>query len=612
MNAPDPVETDIIDLTAPYLGVVNSAKGYVWKDRLAPTQSNKAIAISQRHNLSEVMGRVLAARNVDIENVEGHLNPSLKEMMPDPNNLLDMDKGAARIAKAIMSNEKIAVFGDYDVDGGSSCALLSRFIQAHGQQLRIYIPDRISEGYGPNPAAIERLVEEGAGVIVTVDCGITSHEALAPTGKMGCDVIIVDHHQADVVLPDVYAVINPNRQDDLSGLGNLAAAGVVFLLLVATLRVLRTHGYYSDGRKEPDLLKWLDIVALATVCDVVSLTGLNRAYVAKGLQVMAMRGNPGIRHLLDIANVKSAPDSYHLGFIVGPRINAGGRIGDAALGALMLSTEDDEEAARIAGLLDGFNKARRELETGMLEEASALADQALEKEPDLPITIVGSKSWHKGLVGLLASRLKDKLNRPALAISWNEKGEGTGSARSVPGLDIGAAIRKAVEKGHLIKGGGHAMAAGLTVSAEKYGELEAFLQEFLRNDYLGARDSAELKIDGALTPRAANLELMAQLDRAGPYGPGNPSPRFVFPAQRCNYAKIVGDSHVSCSLTAGDGSKIDGIAFRAAETEVGRLLLESAGMPIHVAGQLKMNSWGGRERIQLVISDVADPRMQRA
>ena len=593
-----------------YLGVVASARGMQWRERLAPAAVNAAIAISQRHGLPELLGRVLAAREIGLDQVPVTLDPTLKALMPDPSSLRDMDKGAARLADAIQRKECIAVFGDYDVDGACSSALLHRFLAAHGLGARIYIPDRMLEGYGPNPQAIEGLVKDGASLILAVDCGTTSIEPLAVARPLGADVIVVDHHQADERLPDVAALINPNRQDDLSGLGQLCAAGVTFLLLVATVRELRTRGHYSGDVAPPDLLQLLDLVALATVCDVVPLQGLNRAYVVKGLQAMRQRRNVGLRALADAAGLAVAPTPYHLGFVLGPRINAGGRIGDAALGARLLAIGDEMEAARIAVLLDKLNRERKAIETQMLEEAMAHADRLTDADPQIPLLLVASADWHKGVVGLVASRLVERFQRPACVIAWDSKDEGTGSLRSIAGVDIGAAVRAAVTEGHLRKGGGHAMAAGLTVARARLEGLQAFLCQRLARPTVAARAVGALAIDGALTPASVNDELMALLERAGPYGQGNPEPRFAFPAHRVKFAKVVGAAHVRCVLEAGDGTRLDAVAFRAADQPVGQALLGAAGMPLHVAGHLRRDTWNGRDKLELVIEDAADPRRQ--
>lgn len=599
---------------AAFLGVTQSARGYRWIETLEPGRANEAIAISQQHALPELLGRVLAARGVGLDEVTVFLDPTVRALMPDPSTLTDMDKAARRLADAVQRREPTAVFGDYDVDGACSSALVARFLTHHGVPSRIYIPDRLTEGYGPNAAAIAQLAGEGAKLIVTVDCGTTSTEVLGGTGAHGVDVVVIDHHQADEVLPAVHAIVNPNRLDDISGQGHLCAAGVVFLVLVATVRELRRRGCYGAETTEPQLIGDLDLVALATVADVVPLRGLNRAYVTKGLQVMRGRENVGLRALSDAAGLGEAPNAYHLGFILGPRINAGGRIGDAGLGAKLLSTQDEGEAARIAVLLDRLNKERREIEQAALEEALATADRLLNETPDLGVVMVGSPEWHRGVVGLIASRLTERFKRPSCVIAWDKDAAGgaiagTGSLRSVAGIDIGSAVRQAVAAGLLIKGGGHAMAAGLTVDKAKLDDLARFFAATLAGAAARLAERATLSIDGALTPSAANDGLVELLERAGPYGQGNPPPRFAFPAHRVKFAKPVGTAHIRCVLEAGDGSRLDAVAFRAAGQPLGELLMAAAnGLPIHVAGQLKRDTWGGRNRIELQIEDAADPR----
>ena len=601
---------------AAFLGVTQSARGNRWRETLEPQRANEALAISQQHGLPELLGRVLAARGVRLDEVPVFLDPTIRALMPDPSSLTDMDKAARRLADAVERREPVAIFGDYDVDGAASSALVARFLAHHDVPARIYIPDRLTEGYGPNAAAIDQLIGEGAKLIVTVDCGTTSVDVLDGATARGVDVLVVDHHQADERLPAVHALVNPNRLDDISGQGHLCAAGVVFLVLVATARELRQRGFYGAKMGEPPLMSELDLVALATVADVVPLKGLNRAYVTKGLQVMRARDNVGLRALQDAAGLGEAPSAYHLGFILGPRINAGGRIGDAGLGARLLSTEDAGEAARIAALLDRLNKERKEIEQSALEEATSMADRMLDETPDLGILIVGSPEWHRGVVGLIASRLTERFKRPSCVISWDEAARGggmngTGSLRSVAGIDIGGAVRRAVAAGLLLKGGGHAMAAGLTVEKEKLAVLQDFFASELSGAAVQLAARASLSVDGALVPSAVNEALIDLLERAGPYGQGNPQPRFVFPAHRVKFAKPVGTAHIRCVLEAGDGSRLDAVAFRAAGQPLGELLMASAGgLSVHVAGQLRRDTWGGRNRIELQIEDAADPRAQ--
>ncbi len=600
---------------AAFLDVSQSARGYVWRERLPRDAQNLALAISQQHGLPELLGRVLAARGVALGDVPVFLDPSVKALMPDPASLAGMDRVAERIADAIVRREPVAIFGDYDVDGACSSALMARFLMAHDTPSRIYIPDRIFEGYGPNIAALETLVKEGAKLIVTVDCGTTSFETMAAAKRLATDILVIDHHQADETLPEVAGLVNPNRQDDVSGQGHLCAAGVVFLVLVAVMRVLRLRGHYANGTMPPDLLADLDLVALATVADVVPLTGLNRAYVRKGLAVMKSRENVGLRALFDAAGLNQAPTTYHLGYILGPRINAGGRIGDAALGARLLTTDDETEAQKIAVLLDKLNKERKAIETQMLEEAFADADRRVSETPDLPVVVVGSETWHKGVVGLVASRLVERFGRPSCVIAWEKQAgsgaqTGTGSLRSVAGVDIGAAVRGAVSAGLLQKGGGHAMAAGLTVARERLGSVESYFARELADASSAARARVGLEVDGALVPSGVTDALMDLIERAGPYGQGNAQPRFAFPSVRVKFAKQVGEAHLRCVLEATDGSRLEGVAFRAVGQPLGDLLQNTGGMPVHVAGSLKRDTWGGREKIELTIEDAADPRRQ--
>ncbi len=596
--------------SAPYLGVARSARGLRWVERLPSQAGATATAIAQRHGVPELLARILAARGATLETAGQLLDPALRTLLPDPSSLQDMDRAAERLAAAITAREPIALFGDYDVDGAASLALMQRFLLAHGHLGRLYVPDRLTEGYGPNAAAFARLIEEGASLIVTLDCGTASGEVIAEATGRGVDVVVVDHHLASEALPEALAVVNPNRLDDLSGQGHLAAAGVTFLLLVATTRVLREQGHYGAAGPEPDLLRWLDLVALATICDVVPLKGVNRAYVSKGLQVLRRRSNLGLRALADAAGLAGEATSYHLGFVLGPRINAGGRLSDAGLGTRLLLSEDEVEAAELAQVLDQLNRERRAREAQMCEEAVAQAERTLEADPDAPLLLCGSEAWHKGVIGLVASRLAERFGRPAIALAWEDGTKGTGSARSVAGVDIGSAVRAAVEEGLLIKGGGHAMAAGLTLARDRAEAFERFISEHVADAVAARRATSELALDGALMPTGITPELMDILDKAGPYGVGNPQPRFALAAHRCQFVKPVGEAHLRCVLAAGDGARLDAIAFRVVGTELGALLQKPGGLPLHFAGHLRRDTWGGRMRIEYVIEDVADPRSQ--
>lgn len=591
--------------TAPaMLGVERSVRGRRWVERLQGERRHAASAIAQAHGLPDLLGRVLAARGAELHTLERFLDPSLKTLLPDPTRLQDMERAAERFAQAIQEDEPVAVFGDYDVDGASCVALVERFLRAHGRSCLSYIPDRLTEGYGPSAGALTGLVEEGARLILTVDCGTTSAAAIAAASEAGAEVIVLDHHQADEMLPPAYAVVNPNRQDDLSGQGHLAAAGVVFLFLIATVGVLRRLGVYRE-RPEPDLLGLLDLVGLATVCDVVPLKGANRAFVAKGLKVLRLRHNAGLRALADTARLAEAPSTYSLGFILGPRINAGGRVGASGLGARLLATEDDVEARAIASKLETLNAQRKAIEEQMLEEAFARAEALIAQTPDLPLLFLGAEGWHKGLVGLVAGRIADRFHRPVFAMAVEADGTATGSARSIPSVDVGAVVRAAVQEGLFLKGGGHAMAAGFSLEMGKETEARSFLCRDLAGPVAQALASQQLAIDGALSARGATLELIDLVERAGPYGPGHPKPRFVFPAHRVTRLRVMGEAHLRCTLVAADGGRLEACAFRVAGTPLADLFVGAEGTPVHVAGNLRRSVWQGRESVELMIEDAA-------
>ena len=593
------------------LGVEHSARGFRWVERLEPGRNLVATSISQANGLPELLGRVLAARGAEAHTAARYLDASLKTLLPDPSCLRDMERAAARFAAAIKAGEKMAVFGDYDVDGAASVALIERFLRAHGRSVATYIPDRLTEGYGPSPEALVGLAEEGPRLILTVDCGTTSEAAIAAANEAGAEIIVIDHHQADDALPPALAVLNPNRQDDLSGQGHLAAAGVVFLFLVATTRALRREGFYQ-GSPEPDLLSLLDLVALATVCDVVPLKDANRAFVAKGLRVLRARHNHGLRALADAARIDEAPTCYTLGFILGPRINAGGRVGASSLGARLLATDNEIEARSIAAKLEALNAERKAIEEHMLEEAFASAEAALDADAALPLLFLAAEGWHKGLLGLIAGRVAERFRLPTFISSLEPDGFAIGSARSIASVDLGAAVREAVHEGLLVKGGGHAMAAGFKLERRKHDALLAFLIERLAMPVAAASSVRQLAIDGALSAGGASRELMELLDRAGPYGPGHPEPRFVFPAHRLSRIRHLKEAHVRCTLKAPDGARIEACAFRVGDTKLAKLLLKGEELPLHLAGHLRRTSWQGRESVELLIDDAADPRDTRA
>ena len=600
-------ESSPLVLPKPFLGITNSALGRTWVERCDAAQSAIALAIAQTHGLPDVLSRVLAGRGVGIHDTEGFLNPRLRDLMPDPHVLTDMEAAASRLADAVMRVEKVAIFGDYDVDGACSAALLAEYLRACGVSYAIHIPDRITEGYGPNVDAIRALKQQGADILVTVDCGTASTEPLAEAKRLGLDPIVLDHHQAPERLPEALAIVNPNRQDDLSGLGHLCAAGVVFLFLVALNRALRSRGFFQ-GRPEPDLMGSLDLVALATVADVVPLLGLNRAFVRQGLAIMRSRRRIGLAALLDAAGLAGAPECWHLGYLVGPRINAGGRIGDAALGSKLLLTEDPVQAGRLAAELDRLNRERQAIEVVAVAEAEAQAMLALDRNPDLPVLVTASPGWHPGVVGLVSARTKERFRRPAFAFTLNPDGTATGSGRSVPGVDLGYAVRAAVEAGIAIKGGGHTMAAGVTILAADLERFLAFITEKLSEPVSATRLRDNFPIDATLTAAGAQPALVAALERAGPFGQGQPEPVFVFPQHRVIEAREVGSGgHVRVKLRGGDGSFIGGVAFRAAGQPLGQALSQAIGNPLHVAGTLSIDRWGGGEKVELRIQDAARP-----
>jgi len=563
-----------------FLGVENSATGRAWRDRLDERGSARALAIAQRHDLPELLARIIAGRNVEVDAVDAFLDPTLKRSMPDPNVLTAMPEAAERIADAIVRGESVAIFGDYDVDGATSAALLARFLRFGGIEAIVHIPDRLFEGYGPNVEAVRALAGRDATLLVTVDCGTTSIEPLAEAKALGVDVVVIDHHQADEVLPPAIAIVNPNRRDDLSGLGHLAAVGLVFMTVVAVNRTLRARGFWTTERPEPDLLGLLDDVALGTVADVVPLIGLNRAFVAKGLLALRRRERPGHVSLMDVARLSGPPEAWHLGFLLGPRINAGGRIGRADLGARLLMESDPIEAVKIAAELDRLNRERQAIEQETLAQAEAEAMAALGVEETASVVITAAEGWHPGVVG-------------------------TGSGRSIVGVDIGRAVRRAVTEGLLVKGGGHAMAAGVTLRKGALAQFRAFLESALAPDVQVARRASGLMIDGAVSAAGATVDLVAMINRAAPFGSGNPEPTIALPAHTVTYAEDVGQAHVRVRLKSADGASVNAIAFRAAGQKLGLALKENRGRQIHAAGSFAIDRWQGAERVQFKLTDIA-------
>ncbi|WP_298431317.1 single-stranded-DNA-specific exonuclease RecJ [uncultured Jannaschia sp.] len=575
---------------APWLGVAASATGRRWTG-LDPEQDRLAQAIAQTGQ-PHALARHLARRGVLPDEVPGFLAPKLRDLLPDPMTLRDMGVATDRLLAAVAGRQRIAIFADYDVDGASSAALLVWWLRALDRTATLYVPDRIDEGYGPNAPAIAALAADHD-LIICVDCGTLSHEALAAAGPT--DVMVLDHHLGAETLPDVLAVVNPNRQDEDGTLAHLCAAAVVFLVLVEANRRLR-----ADGRSGPDLMAMLDLVALATVADVAPLVGVNRALVQQGLTVLARRARPGLVALGDLARLDGPPSSYHLGFLLGPRINAGGRIGAADLGARLLSTRDPSEAAALAERLDALNGERRAIEARVTEAAKAQAATR-----DGTVAWAAGEGWHPGVVGIAAARLKEATHRPAVVIGLREDGLGQGSARSVSGVDLGAAIQRLAAEGWLVKGGGHRMAAGLTVEAARIDGAMARLGELIARQDAALGRPGDLRIDGTLMPGAVTPELVRALNAAGPFGQAASAPRFAFPDLRVAHAHPVGEDHLKLTLGDGGPTRLDAIAFRAGTSGIAAAIDRAAGAPIHVAGRVELNRWQGRETAQLKVEDVA-------
>lgn len=576
-----------------FLGIESSLTGRRWTG--PGVEADRAgEALAQATALPRAVCQVLAQRGVAAQDAQDFLNPRLRDLLPDPRSLRDMETAAGRILDAVQRRERIAVFADYDVDGGSSAALLLSWLRDLGHGATLYVPDRIDEGYGPNVPAMQALAGDHD-LIVCVDCGTLSHEPIA--AAKDADVIVLDHHLGGETLPPALAVVNPNRQDETGDLGYLCAAGVVFLMLVEARRQMRDRGMSG-----PDLMALLDLVALATVADVAPLIGANRALVRQGLKVMGFRDRPGLVALADVARMDTAPTAYHLGFLLGPRVNAGGRIGKADLGARLLSTASPHEAAALAERLDQLNTERREIEESV--RAAALA-QAETRGLDAPLVWAAGEGWHPGVVGIVASRLKDIANRPAIVIGLDGD-EGKGSGRSVSGVDLGSAIQRLTAEGLLLKGGGHRMAAGLTVARDNLDAAMARLGELLARQGAGTAGPRDMRLDGLLMPGAVTVELIEQIEQAGPFGAGAPAPRFALPDVRIHQARRVGESHLKLTVSDGTGPRLDAIAFGAFDSALGPRLSRTDGGRVHLAGRLDINTWRGRQTPQLRLEDAAE------
>lgn len=588
----------------PVLGVRRSVLGQTWVER--PFLPRIAQGIAERLDIPIIAGQLLAAKGCDLDNAEAFLAPQLRDLLPDPYVLKDMERATDRVVRALVKREKIVIFGDYDVDGATSSALLSRYFNAIGGNATTYIPDRIKEGYGPNTPALLQLHANGTDLVITVDCGTLSFEPLEAASKVGLDVIVIDHHKAETRLPPAIAIVNPNRVDDTSqGLSQLAAVGVAFLLMISVNRKLREMDYFSADKQEPNLLNLLDLVALGTVCDVVPLVGLNRAFVRQGLKVLAKRQNIGLAALADVGGVNEMPTPYHLGFILGPRVNAGGRVGEAGLGTALLTTHDWHHAREIAEKLNSYNNERKIIEQEVLQDALFQMEQKVGVDgcPDV-LSFVTGEGWHPGVIGIVASRLKDKYQRPSVVIAIND-GEAKGSCRSIAGVDIGAAIIEAQHNEVILQGGGHAMAAGLTANANQMDGLEQFLEKYMAHSVAENTLNRSLKIDGLLSVGGATPELMDAIDLIGPFGAGNATPRFAMADVTLVKVDRVGENHIRAIMKGRDGASIKVMAFRQADEVIGNTLLSGLGKQFHIVGRLKSDTWGAVPKVEMTLDDVA-------
>ena len=576
----------------------DAASGRKWA--LRDANPRDALGVAQICELEPVIARALAARGVTTENAAAHLSPSLRDALPDPNVLTDMKAATDRVTRAVIDGEGIGVFGDYDVDGVTASAILRLYFRELGVEVPVYLPDRVAEGYGPSVEAFKELKKSGAGVIITVDCGAAAHDAIDAAADEDLDIVVVDHHQMSGPPPvRAAAVVNPNRPDDVSGLGGLSAAGVAFMFAVGLNRRLRSEGYFQS-RSEPNLLRLLDLVALGLVCDVMPMTGLTRVLTAQGLKILGAEGNPGLKALGEQAGVKGAPSVYHLGFLLGPRINAAGRIGHAGAALELLTTRDATRRETLAERLHLMNADRQAIEAQVTEDA--LSKIARDRLDERAVIVVAGENWHPGVVGIVAGRLKEKFDRPTIVIGV-ENGIGKGSGRSIDGVDLGAAISAARKDGILSTGGGHAMAAGLTVDAENIHALAAALEARLKEAVDTARANRIFLVDAVVAASSVSGALASQIERAGPFGPGNPEPRFALLDMRVGSAKVVGKGHVAATLVSSVGETVRAIAFRAEGEAIGSML--NSGERLHVAGKIRADDWRGCDAAQLQIEDVA-------
>jgi len=580
------------------LGVENSARGKKWVFR--QNDEARVAEYIENSNIDLISARILAGREVSASDMTRFFDPKLKNYMPDPSTLKDLDKGVDVLLNALAENKSIAVFADYDVDGATSAAQIIRWGRDLGHEFGLYVPDRIREGYGPSEKAFETLKSKGFDVVITVDCGAAAHSALHKAVDLGLEIIVVDHHLMDMDMPPCSALINPNRPDDSSDLGHLAAAGVTFMFLAGLNRGLKRRGHDFV----PNILNNLDLTALGTICDVVALTGLNRAIVRQGLRVASENPKQGLKALGEVAQIKPPISEYHVGFVLGPRINAGGRIGQADMGSRLLSTDDAETALTYASELDVVNQDRKLLQTQIQDEVEKSIASSLSSMSE-NIIIQSMEGWHPGIIGIVAGRMKDKTDLPVIIIGVDSDGIGKGSGRSIPGVNLGEAIKKAKDKGLLISGGGHAMAAGLTIKDDKISEFRTFMQDELSGEIKEARKSISLKVDSLVRPTAIGVKLYETIKQIGPFGAGNPVPVFVIEDLKVAYAQSLRGGHVRCTLRDVEGQKVDAICFGAEDSGIANILMDQSNPSIHVLGRLQKDNWQGREQYKFQILDVA-------
>ena len=576
-----------------------SLSGKLWKQK--ETDERKAELISQRYDLPLIISQILSQRKVDIDDVLNFIEPKLQNLIPNPHTLKDLEKASKRIADAVVSKQKMAIIGDYDVDGATSSSVLKLFLESVGISPLVHIPER-DEGYGPSKFAFDKFISQGVELVVTVDCGTTAFDIIDYANEKGIEVIIMDHHEAEVKLPNAFAVINPKRLDEddkIPYLKYMAAVGVVFLNIIGINKELRERGFYQ-GKQEPDLKQWLDLVALGTVCDVVPLKGLNRAFVRQGLKVMAQRQNIGIKALIDSSSITEAPTAFHLGYFLGPRINACGRVGDAFMGNRLLCCKDEFEAKTLAEKLNEYNAKRKEIEDYVLISAIEILESTSQ---EYPIAFVYGSDWHQGVIGIVAGKLKERYNLPAFVMSI-EDDEVKGSSRSTNGVDLGALIIKAKEKGLITKGGGHIMAAGFSLEENKIEDFKKFVGEYVK-EKVGTEDVVPvIEIDASVDLLGATPELADKLELLEPYGAENPEPRVMLRNVKVSKSNIVGSGHVSCFLTSANGGSLKAIAFRVADTELGKYLLNIKGEVVNIVGVLRKDNWQGRNSVQFIIDDI--------